>query len=418
MAVFATCLAGVAFAGEYAPEYLDADDPLSIDTEGSLEYAYSQTGRATFDGDVRSGYFATDVDQRDGTSDNTDEFAFRVRYGVNVGFTDHIRLKARLATVCTDSDCDPNVDVSRTPANTTNIDQGDIVLDELYMDLFQRDRWDVGLGRMQTRAVTRGGVFVSSLTRLTSTNVSVNWTDGLAVRYQAANGWNSYAIAQYNNSDGSSTLARAPLDFDDDDSRVSYFYSLENRKPWGLITQRAIDVSYMPSALLAEGDVDGPVDDYWNVAGRFAARWPVDPENASLIVSGELGYAPQTPSERGVGTGTGGDVDGWAWHLEASWMDFRAGHSIGVNYGRTDPGWLISPVYRANEETFVVRYHWRPKRRIQLEIQSRWREDLDGLVNAARRRDTFDWRVRLTWLFDTRRFPTSRPAAAVALFEK
>ncbi len=395
-------LAVVSTGPTAASEYLDQDDPLYVDIEDSLEYGYSEPGRLTFDGDLRSGYFATDVDQRDGTSDSSDEFALRVRYGMNVGISDRLRLKARLASVCTDSDCSPAVDVSRTPANTTNIDNGDIVLDELYLDLFESDRWDLGLGRMQTRAVTRGGVFVSSLTRLTSTNVSVNWTDGLALRYVADSGWQSHAIVQYNDSDGSSTLARAPLDFDDDDSRVSYFYSLENREPWGPFTQRAIDVSYLPSALLTDGDASGPVDDYWNLAGRFAAQWPAGAAGRSLIVSGELGWAPETPSELGVGTGTDGDADGIAWHLEATWMNFLPDHHIGINYARTDPGWLISPVYRANEETLVLRYHWRPVPRLQLEVQSRWREELDALVGAARKRDTFDWRVRLTWRLEQR----------------
>ncbi len=53
--------------------------------------------------------------------------------------------------------------------------------------------------------------------RLTSPNVAVNWTDGVAVRYLAGNGWTSKGIVQYNDSEGSSTLARAPLDFDDDE---------------------------------------------------------------------------------------------------------------------------------------------------------------------------------------------------------
>ena len=119
---------------------------------------------------------------------------------------------------------------------------------------------------MQTRSVTRGGVFVSTLTRLTSPNVAVNWTDGLAVRYLASNGWTSKGIVQYNDSAGSSTLARPPLDFDDDDSRVSLFYSLENREPWGPLTQRGFDVTYMPSALLKDGRRDGKIEDYWTLA--------------------------------------------------------------------------------------------------------------------------------------------------------
>lgn len=401
VALFAA--AGFASSDEYDPEYLDGDDPTRIDVEDSLDYPYVEPKHISFDGDVRGGYFNTDVDQRDGTSDHSDHFTLRVRYGANVGFADFARLKVRVAAVCSDSRCDPNLDFPSTPANGSTIDDGDIVVDELYLDFFKRGRFDVAVGRMQTRSVTHGGVFGSTLTRLTSPNVAVSWTDGVAVRYLAGNGWTSKGIVQYNDSAGSSTLARPPLDFDHDDSRVSLFYSLENREPWGLLTQRGFDVTYMPSALLKDGRRDGSIEDYWTLVARFASRWPVNRVGSSLIVSGELGYAPETPSKQAVSTGFDGDTGGLAWHLEASWMNVLPGHSLGINYGHTDPGWLLSTSYRANEDAFTLRYHWRPQPRIQLEIQGRWREEQDQLVGTARKRETYDWRARLTWVPKTRR---------------
>ena len=273
--------------------------------------------------------------------------------------------------------------------------------DELYLDFFQRGRFDVALGPMKTRAVTRGGVFISSLDRLNSPNVAVNWTDGAALRYSTDSGWNSKVILQYNDNGGSSTLARGPLDFDDD-SQWSGFYSIENLRPWGIVTQRAFDITYMPSALLQEGVRNGPTDDFWALVGRFASRWPVNPVGPSMMVSGGLGYAPNTPSETAVSTGTGGDTGGIAWHLEASWMDIRPGHSVGINYGYADPGWLLSPSYRPNEEAVTLRYHWRPQPRLQLEVQARWRDEIDQLQGAARKRQTYDYRIRLTWVLATR----------------
>ena len=49
-----------------------------------------------------------------------------------------------------------------------------------------------------------------------------------------------------------------------------------------------------------------------------------------------------------------------------------------------------------------MRYHWRPVPRAQVELNVRWREDLDKLVGADERREQFDWRLRLTWRFETR----------------
>jgi len=389
-------------AGEQQnPEYLGDDDPNLIDLTDSLDYAGSEKGRWRFDGDLRGGYFASDVDQRDGSNVQNNEFTLRFRYGANFGINDNLRVRARLATVCGTAACDPNLTIDRTPANGSNISGGDIVLDELYVDIFKASRFDLVVGRMQTNANTRGGVFISSLSRMTSPNVSVNWTDGAAFKYAAENGWQSRFIVQYNDEDGSSTLARPPLDFTDDDSRVSYFFSMDNRQRWGPFTQRAFDVSYLPSALLTESDPSGPTADYWNLVGRLASEWALGTDGTSLILSGELGYAPNTQSKTGAGYSGGGDVGGVAWHLEASWMNVRPGHSVGINYGHSDAGWLISPVYRPNEQTVALRYHWRPRPGVQLEVHTRWREDLQQPISASNRRHTFDWRLRLTWALRT-----------------
>ena len=395
------CSGGVV-AEEYLPEYLDEDDPNYVDLQESTDYRFSEKGRWRFDGDLRGGYFASDVDKRDGSSDRNDEFTLRFRYGANFGVSDYFRVRARVATVCGTEACDPNLTIDSTPANGSNINGGDIVLDELYVDVFKASRFDLVVGRMQTNANTRGGVFISSLTRMTSPNVSVNWTDGAALKFVTESGWQSRFIVQYNDEDGSSTLARSPLDFTNDDSRVSYFYSLDNRQRWGPFTQRALDVSYLPSALLIEGDVGGVVDDYWNLVGRFASEQPLGTAGSSMVISGEIGYAPNTQSKSGAGFTGSGNVGGVAWHLEASWMNIRPGHSFGVNYGRSDAGWLISPVYRPNEETVVLRYHWRPLPGVQLELHTRWRGDLERLQEGTRKRKTFDWRARLTWALRAR----------------
>jgi hypothetical protein len=60
-------------------DYLGDDDPLTVDVEDSLDYAYEPPGAITFDGDMRGGYFNFDTDQRDNTSDSRDEFAARLR---------------------------------------------------------------------------------------------------------------------------------------------------------------------------------------------------------------------------------------------------------------------------------------------------------------------------------------------------
>jgi len=188
-----------------------------------------------------------------------------------------------------------------------------------------------------------------------------------------------------------------PLNFIDDDSRGTTFLAFENLQREGFLIQRGLDISYLPKSLLKDGGLNGRIEDYWGLVARAAGRWPVRPVGPSLRVSGELGYAPETQtkaSENLVGTG---DVDGLAWNFTASIMNFWPDHSIGINYGRTDAGWLLSPQYGKNEQLFEFRYLWRKSRQLAIDIRGRWLEDLEKPLNADRKCDSFDFYLRLTW---------------------
>ena len=50
----------------------------------------------------------------------------------------------------------------------------------------------------------------------------------------------------------------------------------------------------------------------------------------------------------------------------------------------------------------ALRYHWRPTERLLVELQGRWREELELVSGAARKRDEFDWRLRVTWRLRSR----------------
>jgi len=231
--------------------------------------------------------------------------------------------------------------------------------------------------------------------------MNVNWTDGLHATWKSPLGWTTHLILQHNDSEGSSSIRRGPLDFTDSDSRISYFVGLENDQPLGPIVQRELDVSYLPESLLLDGDRQGRIEDYWGVVGRFAARWIVgEKRETSLRLSGELGYAPETPTKQAAGIGTSGNADGLGWSITAALMNFRPGHSIGLNYGHVGGGWLLSPQYRQNEELAEVRYVWTYRENKTFEIRARRRHELDQLVTAQDRRDAFDLFVRITSKFD------------------
>jgi hypothetical protein len=256
------------------------------------------------------------------------------------------------------------------------MEDGQITIDEFFLQRFRSDRFNVAIGRMQAKFVARGGVFSKSLDQNNSNNLRVNWTDGLHATFKAKNGWESHMVLQYNSEDGPSDVRRDPLDFSDDGSRVSYLFGVENLREKHRLVQRAIDINYLPSALLVNGQSDGPREDYTAIVARAAARWPIRSESWRIRLSGEVGYAPDTPTKTAAGiTGTG-DADGLAWNITASVMDFVPHHSIGINYAQTGAGWLLSPQYTNNERLIEIRYTWRPTDRITLDIRGRRREDL------------------------------------------
>jgi hypothetical protein len=276
---------------------------------------------------------------------------------------------------------------------------GQITIDEFFLQRFRSDRFNVAIGRMQAKFVARGGVFSKSLDQNDSNNLRVNWTDGLHATFKAKSGWESHMVLQYNSEDGPSTVRQYPLDFSDSGSRVSYLLGFENLQEKRRIVQRALDINYFPAALLSNGQADGPLDDYWGIVARAAARWPVRTESWRLRFSSEIGYAPNTPTKTATGIIGTGDAGGLAWNITASIMDFLPNHSIGINYAQTEAGWLVSPQYKNNGRLFEIRYVWRPTGKLTLDVRARWRDDLHERIIEDTDRDRLDVYVRFTWSF-------------------
>lgn len=378
-------------------------DELEIDVEGSIGDAEEQR-RWELDGDLRVGYVYAGEDLQDVVFRETDLLRTRWRIRGTLGITSGLRVRARVAGLCSTKDCEPDFILQPNLPNPASIEDGQITIDSMYLQWFRTDRFDIAVGRMETKFVARGGVFSKSLDRNDSNNLRINWTDGLHARYQAANGWQSNFIVQYNDEEGASNIRRDPLDFAASNSRRSYFLAFQNVEPKRRMIQRALDVSYLPASLVVDETGSQLREDYWGVVARVAWRWPVRSDDWRLRLSSELAYASNTQTKQMAGIVGEGSADGLAWNMTASIMDFRPGHSIGVNYARTGAGWLLSPQYADNEELFEIRYMWRPTSRLSVDVRGRWRDELEPLLTPNPARDRFDFYARLTWSFDIANF--------------
>jgi hypothetical protein len=377
-------------------------DEMEIDVQGSIDNAEERRGFG-LDGDVRLGYVFAGENFQDVAFGETDLLRMRWRVRSVWGISEQFRGVARVAGICSSNDCNPEFVFQPEISTPSGLRDGQITIDSLFLQWFRTEKFDVAIGRMETKFVARGGVYSKSLDRNDSNNLRVNWTDGVLATYKAQNGWVSSMVLQYNSADGAGNIRRFPLDFSESRSRVSTFVAFENVQAKRRLVQRAFDITYMPSSLLKDGSGSATADDYWAFVGRLAARWPVRSEGWRLRFSSEVGYAPVTPTKFAASVAGAGDAGGLAWNITASIMDFLPKHSVGVNFARTEAGWLISPQYPDNEQLIELRYMWRPTDRLTLDVRGRWRDELLPSILVEPRRDRFDFYARITWSFTRKR---------------
>jgi hypothetical protein len=375
-----------------------SDDTADIDTQSTVDTVHEDR-RLLWSGDIRPLMNWSDVDRRDGVNSSDFTGIARLRLKGTFGIADGIMAGARLAGRCSTDNCDARWYWSPELPRTNGLEDGQITPDELYVHFFRREKFDLTIGRQQTRSVLRAGVFSRSLDRNDSNNTRVTWTDGLHFTSRRREGWETHVIAQHNSADGSGSIRRGQLDFAASKSRVSYFVSTENVAFVGPIVQRVLAISYLPASLLKDGVADGRREDYLGIVGRVAARWPQQSEGMRFRAGLEIGYAPEVPTAEAAGIT--GNVEKLAWNVTASLLDFQPGHSIGINYSQTGAGWLLSPNFVDNEESVEARWLWRPRNFPAVDARLRWREDIEQLVGSDRKRRSVDAFLRLTWQFDT-----------------
>jgi hypothetical protein len=150
----------------------------------------------------------------------------------------------------------------------------------------------------------------------------------------------------------------------------------------------------------------------------YPATVPLDPPDTSTISQNEvfgpvicvnscsdtfqaMQCANALPfSFQATGFDASGDSDGLAWNVVVSGVDIWPGHSVGINYGHTGTGWLLSPQYLPNSELYELRYQWQSERWPLLEARMRWQEDMEKPASALQKQGEFDFYLRLTWEFE------------------
>ena len=179
---------------------IEAEDELEVpedslsgsldDSSGSIEAAYEAAADIReqgwqVSGDMRVGYIRAEQDHRDGSSDTDTNWRGRYRIGGTSRFNSWLLGSVRIATTCSSDRCDPEFELDHSLPTGSSIEDGDITFDQLYLHAFRLKRFDGAVGRLQTKFVTRSGVFAKSLDRNDSSGFNVNCTDGAHGTYHS-----------------------------------------------------------------------------------------------------------------------------------------------------------------------------------------------------------------------------------------
>jgi hypothetical protein len=372
----------------------------ALSAQAALQAATPINDTFSVVGDVRTGFYTIDRDKRDGTKYGKDEWRLRLRVGMQAAITESLSAQLRFAGRYTthessgDSEFDINTDI--TPGSD-GLKMGQSTLDEIWLN-YARERWSLRVGRMQTK-LELTGVAKKSLDRNDSPNTDIAWTDGLYFKHKGADGWNTHAIVQYNPEDGATQVRRKPLGFEDNSSRISYFLAYEKMDKKATIVQRAVDITYLPSALQTDGTATGDIDDYLAFVGRLAAQWPMGASGMKFLLAGELGYAPNTPSNSALKLGSSGNAGGTAAQLTFNFIDIAPSHSVGVVLGKVDGGWLLSPDFKNNQYLVETRYRWNLAKQQRIEVRVRYRTDIEQRIDKSEKREDKDLYARYTLKF-------------------
>lgn len=371
----------------------------ALSAQGVLHAATPVSDSVSVIGDMRTGFYALDRNDRDASAVNKNEWRLRLRVGLESKVTESLKARLRLAGRYTthESSADPEFELySGITPGKDGLAMGQTTVDEAWLN-YTRGGLSVRLGRMQTKFELTG-VAKKSLDRNNSPNTDIAWTDGLYLKHKGSNGWTAHAIAQLTPAGGSGELRRKPLDFSDDDSRISYFFAYDKSEKKATIVQQGIDLTYLPAALPTD---NGGRDDYLALVGRMAAQWPMGSEGMKFLLGGELGYAPNTPSNSALQLDAAGDSGGSAGQVTFNFIDIVPRHSLGIVLARADAGWLLSPDFTSNQYLYETRYRWNLAKGQRIEVRLRYRTDIEQSSSSAnpQKREDKDLYARYTLKF-------------------
>ncbi|NBB92610.1 MAG: hypothetical protein GVY32_05510 [Gammaproteobacteria bacterium] len=351
-------------------------------------------------GDFRTHFFAKNWrDTREGATTDAAEAGARFRLRLKQSIGENCGFQTRFAATALDEGNDWDFYIRAHRDSGTEVNPGTATLDEFFVRCASDDgasEWRIG--RMQSN-LDLPHMASRSFDRSQASSLNIGWTDAIAYRRNFANGWYGEALAQYNGRDGNGQTFRGPISFDDSDARVGFFGILGSDAEVGPIFMRALSLTVYPDALAPAGVGSAQRDDYILGAFKLGAAWDIGSGDRSLMAVGEIAHAFNTPLKSTLGLPGNGDTNGWGWQLGVDLENVFPKHTMGINYGQSDGGMLLSNDFRQNNELFEYRWQFQATSALRFEFRARWRRELEQRSDAVQLQRDRDIRLRATYRF-------------------
>jgi hypothetical protein len=338
-------------------------------------------------------------DTRDGDKTNSSASGARLRLRLREDLSEACRFQTRFAATALDEGNDWDFYLRSHRDSGTEVDPGTATLDEFFLRCNVgdgRSQWRIG--RMQSN-LDLPHMATRSFDRSQTSAINIGWTDAIAYRREFDNGWYADVMAQYNGRDSNGQTFRGPISFDDSGSRIGFFGILGSDAQAGPIFMRALSLTVYPDALAPEGVASPEREDYVLAAFKVGAGWDLGDSGRRLIAVGELAHALNTPEKATLRLPGQGDVGAWGWQIGFDIDDLFPGHSMGINYGQSDGGMLLSNDFRQNNELFEYRWQYQATQALRFEFRARWRRELERQIGAPFLQRDRDIRFRTTYRF-------------------
>ena len=203
-------------------------------------------------GNLRVGYVASETRARDGAESDADSFRTRARVHLRADPGNGWRFGVRVAGRFDSGQDDSDFWMRTWAPGPSGLVDGQATFDEAWLEHAPVDaRWSLRLGRFQA-SFGLDDVMKKSLDQNDSTNFDITWTDGLWWQWRGSD-WTTHVIARHSARSGATGTLRRPLDFADGGSRAGLFLAAESKTALGPLVQRMLTLTWLPSALRANG---------------------------------------------------------------------------------------------------------------------------------------------------------------------